>query len=63
MHVTVFEIYADKDGYIAHIQTPHFKKHKRAVEAMGRTQCHIVAVFCHRRKRFFAKGKEITQSL
>ena len=33
-HVTVFEIYADMDGYKAHIQTPHFKKYKNAVDGM-----------------------------
>ena len=33
-HVTVFEIYADTDGYKAHIQTPHFKKYKTAVDGM-----------------------------
>ena len=33
-HVTVFEIYADMDGYKAHIQTTHFKKYKIAVDGM-----------------------------
>ena len=33
-HVTVFEIYADMDGYKAHIQTPHFKKYKTAVDGI-----------------------------
>ena len=33
-YVTVFEIYADMDGYKAHIQTPHFKKYKTAVDGM-----------------------------
>jgi quinol monooxygenase YgiN len=33
-HVTVFEIYADEDAYKLHIQTPHFKKYKAAVENM-----------------------------
>ena len=33
-HVMVFEIYADMDGYKAHIQTPHFKKYKTAVDGM-----------------------------
>ncbi|HEU0065101.1 MAG TPA: putative quinol monooxygenase [Flavisolibacter sp.] len=27
-HVTVFEIYADKNAYEQHIQTSHFKKYK-----------------------------------
>ncbi len=33
-HVTVFEIYADKAAYEAHIQTAHFKKYKTTVEKM-----------------------------
>ena len=33
-HVTVFEIYADEDGYKSHIQTEHFKKYKSTVEGM-----------------------------
>ena len=33
-HVTVFEIYANEDAYKSHIQTPHFKKYKGAVEHM-----------------------------
>ena len=33
-HVTVFEIYADMDGYKAHIQTLHFKKYKTMVDGM-----------------------------
>ena len=33
-HVTVFEIYADMDGYKVHIQTPHFKKYKTEVDGM-----------------------------
>ena len=33
-HVTVFEIYADKDAYALHIQTPHFKKYKAASQNM-----------------------------
>jgi|SRR6478735_320643 len=33
-HVTVFEIYADKSAYEAHIQTAHFKKYKTTVEKM-----------------------------
>ena len=33
-HVTILEIYADMDGYKAHIQTPHFKKYKTTVETM-----------------------------
>ncbi len=33
-HVTVFEIYADKEAYALHIQTPHFKKYKAASQSM-----------------------------
>lgn len=33
-HVTIFEIYADMEGYKSHIQTPHFKKYKATVEGM-----------------------------
>ena len=33
-HVTVFEIYASKDAYKSHIQTPHFLKYKATVKNM-----------------------------
>src|SRR4051794_7684686 len=31
-HVTVFEIYRDREAYLAHLQTPHFLKYKVTVE-------------------------------
>ena len=31
-HVTVFEIYADRDAYKAHLETAHFKKYKSATQ-------------------------------
>ena len=33
-HVTVFEIYGDRDAYLAHLKAPHFLKYKAAVEKM-----------------------------
>src|SRR3954451_16518544 len=36
-HVTVFEIYADKEAYQSHIQTPHFKKYKATAANMVRS--------------------------
>jgi len=33
-HVTVFEIYRDRDAYLAHLQAPHFLKYKASVEKM-----------------------------
>jgi quinol monooxygenase YgiN len=33
-HVTVFEIYRDREAYLAHLQAPHFLKHKATVERM-----------------------------
>lgn len=33
-HITILEIYADTAAYQAHIQTPHFKKYKAAVQNM-----------------------------
>jgi quinol monooxygenase YgiN len=33
-HVTVFEIYRDRDAYLAHLQAPHFLKYKAMVEKM-----------------------------
>jgi quinol monooxygenase YgiN len=32
--VTVFEIYGDRDAYLAHLKAPHFLKYKAAVEKM-----------------------------
>lgn len=36
-HVTVFEIYADKEAYQSHIETPHFKKYKATAANMVRS--------------------------
>lgn len=33
-HVTVFEIYADRDAYNAHLETAHFKKYKSTTQGM-----------------------------
>ena len=33
-HVTVFEIYRDREAYLAHLQEPHFLKYKATVEKM-----------------------------
>lgn len=33
-HVTVFEIYASKEAYESHLQTPHFTKYKTTVKNM-----------------------------
>ena len=33
-HITVFEIYRDRDAYLAHLQAPHFLKYKTTVERM-----------------------------
>ena len=33
-HVTVFEIYVDRDAYLAHLKAPHFLKYKATVEKM-----------------------------
>lgn len=33
-HVTVFEIYANQAAYLAHLQTPHFKKYKMGTKDM-----------------------------
>jgi quinol monooxygenase YgiN len=33
-HVTVFEIYASKAAYEAHLLAPHFKKYKTTTQAM-----------------------------
>ena len=32
--ITVFEIYRDRDAYLAHLQAPHFLKYKATVETM-----------------------------
>jgi quinol monooxygenase YgiN len=32
--IIVFEIYADEAAYAAHLETPHFRKYKAAVESM-----------------------------
>jgi quinol monooxygenase YgiN len=36
-HVTVFEIYADKDAYKTHLETAHFKKYKAATQDVVRS--------------------------
>ena len=33
-HVTVFEIYRDREAYLAHLHAPHFLKYKATVEKM-----------------------------
>ena len=33
-NVTVFEIYRDREAYLAHLQAPHFLKYKATVEKM-----------------------------
>ena len=33
-HVTVFEIYANQEAYLAHLQTPHFIKYKTSTKGM-----------------------------
>ena len=32
--ITVFEIYRDREAYLAHLQAPHFLKYKATVEKM-----------------------------
>jgi quinol monooxygenase YgiN len=32
--ITVFEIYANQEAYLAHLQTPHFKKYKSTTKDM-----------------------------
>jgi quinol monooxygenase YgiN len=32
--ITVFEVYANQEAYLAHLQTPHFKKYKSATKDM-----------------------------
>jgi quinol monooxygenase YgiN len=34
VHVTVFEIYRDREAYLSHLQAPHFLKYKATVEKM-----------------------------
>ena len=36
-HVTVFEIYANRDAYKTHLETPHFKKYKATTHDMVRS--------------------------
>jgi quinol monooxygenase YgiN len=36
-HVIVFEIYADRDAYEAHLETPHFKQYKATTQDMVRS--------------------------
>ena len=33
-HITVFEIYANQKAYLAHLETPHFKKYKSITKDM-----------------------------
>ena len=33
-HITIFEIYANQDAYLAHLQTPHFIKYKAETKDM-----------------------------
>ena len=33
-HITILEIYASKEAYEAHLQTPHFQKYKTATMNM-----------------------------
>ena len=33
-HVIVFEMYADEAAYRAHLETPHFRRYRQAVEGM-----------------------------
>ena len=32
--ITVFEIYADQQAYLSHVETPHFKKYKASTKNM-----------------------------
>jgi quinol monooxygenase YgiN len=36
-HVIVFEMYADRDAYKAHLETPHFRKYKTTTQDMVRS--------------------------
>jgi quinol monooxygenase YgiN len=33
-HITILEVYADEDAYNAHLQSPHFRKYKDAVQGV-----------------------------
>lgn len=33
-HITILEVYASKEAYQQHIETPHFKKYKATVQSM-----------------------------
>lgn len=33
-HITILEVYADEDAYNAHLQSPHFKRYKDAVQGI-----------------------------
>jgi quinol monooxygenase YgiN len=33
-HVRVFEVYRDREAYLAHLQAPHFLKYKKTTEKM-----------------------------
>lgn len=33
-HLTIFEVYASPQAYLAHLQTPHFKKYKSLTQDM-----------------------------
>jgi quinol monooxygenase YgiN len=36
-HVIVFEMYADRDAYKTHLETPHFRKYKATTQDMVRS--------------------------
>jgi quinol monooxygenase YgiN len=36
-HVLVFEMYADRDAYDVHLETPHFKQYKATTQGMVRS--------------------------
>jgi quinol monooxygenase YgiN len=36
-HVIVFEMYADRDAYKAHLEAPHFRKYKATTQDMVRS--------------------------
>lgn len=33
-HITIMEIYADKEAYLSHLETPHFKTYKSTTKDM-----------------------------
>jgi quinol monooxygenase YgiN len=35
--IIIFEIYANQDAYLAHLEAPHFKKYKNATKEMVRS--------------------------